>query len=91
MSATKKEGNRSEFSNVSLINAVKLTSQLSMQQYTKPLYHILRRLNLPRSTLQTFELKTGLGKIEGKKLFYRIAANESEIVLKIFRIFVFIL
>ena len=62
-----------------------------MQHYTEPLYHILRRRNLPKSTLQTFELKTGLGKIEGEKLFYRIAANENEILLKIFQVFLFIL
>ena len=68
-----------------------MTLHLFMQQYTKPLYHILRRLNLPKSTLQTFELKTGLGKIGGKKLFYRIAANENEILLKFFQVFLFIL
>ena len=64
---------------------------LTSIQYTKPLYHISRRLNLPKSTLQAFELKTGLGKIGGKKLLYGIAANENEILLKFFQVFLFIL
>ena len=69
----------------------KLTLHLFMLQYTKPLHYILRRLNLPKSTLQAFELKTGLEKIEGEKLFYRIAANKNEILLKFFQVFLFIL
>ena len=61
---------------------------LLLLQCTSPLYHIVCRLSWQKRALKMIDLKTGIGKIQGKNCF---TANKSEILFNFYQLFLFIL